>query len=726
MKRVCLIMCAFLCLLLTACGESVPELSRVTNVYAAVPLEFPEDISLQQLHATADGFAAVGVEKVGDQSRPVLLTYDAEGRLLSDTRMETPEGEDFYQPSYAVDAEGALYCILVRSGQRSIVCFHNGVSSVFVEDAADLLGKNSTRLQQIAVDADGRLCLVTDSLLVVTENGKILAEHTPGMNLSLSGGRDGRVYVTYCETATGNNLLCRIDGEALSETERAEGLALANTDYFVDADGAVYLDNADGLYWMNGGTDLLCSWVNSDVIHDSIRDVTVLNEDTLALIYAEPSGGETVQQLLYMTRIPDDQVPEKYLIEVAVGTVPENIRRMIVNFNRGSDEYRAVLTAYSSYNTTDNPTCGETMLRNEIIAGDIPDVMLLSQFTMRSEYLASGMFADLYALMDADPDFDRSRLFDCVLTPFERDGRLYELITRFSLSTLARLDSVDADGWTLDEFLDTAEALPDGSYVTWWSDPQRTLELLLTGALTDFVDEEHGRCSFDSDIFRRLLTFAKEQGTYNLFSTPDGDAYRDARYKMYTDGRVMVTESGFGSLYQYVKVFGDLGLENVCVGGYPSEGSGVIVNPAVSWAIAKKSPVKDGAWQLVKSMLYDAADPDDRESSFYFASEKGMFESELTGTNAVGTTLVFSRNSVSSYTDAARVPSGSMARTIMQSDVEALYTLFDAVKALPAWNDEVMAIIIEEAAMFFAGDKSLDDTIKIIQNRCSTYFAEQS
>ena len=41
------------------------------------------------------------------------------------------------------------------------------------------------------------------------------------------------------------------------------------------------------------------------------------------------------------------------------------------------------------------------------------------------------------------------------------------------------------------------------------------------------------------------------------------------------------------------------------------------------------------------------------------------------------------------------------------------------------YNVPVNNIIKEEAAQYFAGQKSLDDTVRIIQNRVFTYVAER-
>ena len=58
-------------------------------------------------------------------------------------------------------------------------------------------------------------------------------------------------------------------------------------------------------------------------------------------------------------------------------------------------------------------------------------------------------------------------------------------------------------------------------------------------------------------------------------------------------------------------------------------------------------------------------------------------------------------------------------------DEARLRELINNLSPLPNGYDFVRAIISEEASMYFAGDKTLDETVKIIQNRVETYVSER-
>ena len=63
--------------------------------------------------------------------------------------------------------------------------------------------------------------------------------------------------------------------------------------------------------------------------------------------------------------------------------------------------------------------------------------------------------------------------------------------------------------------------------------------------------------------------------------------------------------------------------------------------------------------------------------------------------------------------------------TPLSADEEKMYRdLIANTTKISEYNGEISAIILEEAKAYFAGQKSLDDTADIIQNRVSTYVNE--
>ena len=63
---------------------------------------------------------------------------------------------------------------------------------------------------------------------------------------------------------------------------------------------------------------------------------------------------------------------------------------------------------------------------------------------------------------------------------------------------------------------------------------------------------------------------------------------------------------------------------------------------------------------------------------------------------------------------------------ITKEHVDGLKALINGSQKPPATQNKIFEIISEEADMYYSGAKSLDETVKIIQNRVSTYISEIS
>ena len=68
-----------------------------------------------------------------------------------------------------------------------------------------------------------------------------------------------------------------------------------------------------------------------------------------------------------------------------------------------------------------------------------------------------------------------------------------------------------------------------------------------------------------------------------------------------------------------------------------------------------------------------------------------------------------------------------MRKVIKDTLTKNGYTdLYEAVDGVYRWDDSLGEIILEIAGAYFAGDKSLDETAELIQNRAKLYISEQS
>ena len=161
--------------------------------------------------------------------------------------------------------------------------------------------------------------------------------------------------------------------------------------------------------------------------------------------------------------------------------------------------------------------------------------------------------------------------------------------------------------------------------------------------------------------------------------------------------------------------------EEVTFIGYPvSSGNGSVINANSSYAITAKAKNPDGAWEFLKYFLsddyqnnasnfpvklsaYDALKEQAKEKPFYTDENGNKVEYE--NTYWIGESSV----DIGVNTDA---------------DNEKLMNLITSASTTYQYDTDLMKIITEEAAAYFSGQKSLDETADIIQNRASIYISE--
>ena len=65
-------------------------------------------------------------------------------------------------------------------------------------------------------------------------------------------------------------------------------------------------------------------------------------------------------------------------------------------------------------------------------------------------------------------------------------------------------------------------------------------------------------------------------------------------------------------------------------------------------------------------------------------------------------------------------------RPATEEEIAAIRNLIDNAQPMPSANTEILTIITEEAAPFFAGQKSAKEVADIIQSRVKIYVSENS
>ena len=705
------------------------------HVYTSVEnaLSVGEGISPAAVYPRADGSVTVlafVIQKYGNT--PLLIHVYPDGTQSTEI---LPTPKDSYVPYvYTMTPEDMVYYTLICE-TTSVRIYADGMNAVLIPDIAALFGEETVGVSYIAVDADGNCCLATETQIAVTDPaGNLLFMLKNYSRISaLHTGTDGQIYVQYT-AAQGGNRLDRIDPAAKSSVPLAapDGIGLSNVQYYAESADAYYMDNGAYLYHctvQENGTvsaEPLCSWVNSDIIHSCIRHMSICEADAFTVLYTDQGNAARVS-LLHLTRQDPGEAVPKYVITLAVQNADDMLVRNVVAYNRRNAAYRIRIRDYGTYNTNADPDAGESALQMDMAGGDIPDIVILSTFSHKEDYISQNIFTDFYTLMDGDADFSREMLLSCVQQPFERDGYLYELVSRFSLRTMVIRG--ERDTWTLEEFLDEMRSLSDTEAMLAYTTPQSTLTKLLSAALPEFVDTEKAQCSFDSALFTDVLIFARDMGSVNFWKTEAGAKYHSDRDAAYRDGAVRVNETDLLSLYGYVSLCAEYSFADISVIGYPCDaGCGSIVTPTVSWGICESSPFQEAAWAFVKEML-GMTPPPSREQNYDMAALRDLFSAENTGVRGVGSSYVFAPGGTAVLIEDEGTyehdPAKGTLYTITEADLKAFTDILEHASAQPVYYDTVMKIITEEAAVFFAGDRTAEKTAQIIQNRCALYISEK-
>ena len=288
------------------------------------------------------------------------------------------------------------------------------------------------------------------------------------------------------------------------------------------------------------------------------------------------------------------------------------------------------------------------------------------------------------------------------------------------------------DGWTVEEFLDWVEALPDDVLIT--ASRPSVLDIVMSSALEEFVDYKTGKCSFDGELFGRLLELElKMKTTPNIIEMYGEDK---SRMELFRSNKLMLNNAiniidVTSLLFNIYNVADDI--DDVVMVGYPmSDGNGTIVSARESLSICKDSLVRDGAWEFIK---YYSSNLDDELMINGLPTSYDSLDLIIGGQTDYN--YFFRENGYSGSSGelteeeiAERLRSQpGVYHKVSDEDYDFMLSLTKGARLQSGENalgTEILNIIDEETAMYFAGEKSLEETQKLIQSRVNIYVSERS
>ena len=666
------------------------------------------------------------------ENKTGLLHLDADGKEIKriEFSQTDEDGNSFYVSSFFVDNSGNVY---LSDWQNVYIYDQDGNKKTTVD-----LGENGGDLCELKAGVVGVRYYKNDEAKP-EESGRVFQEIDP---------------------ATG-----KLTGDTVKLPDAAYSFFPGDDvyDIYYDYNGNIY-----GYKFDTDTKDKVIDWIECDINSNNINSYSILPDGRV--IAFESSYDDQAQknnmQLIVMTRVDAASVVNKTVLTFACMYLDWDMRDAIVKFNRASNTHRIVVRDYSEYNTDDDYNAGIQKLNTEMLSGKLPDMIDINTYNMPVEqYAAKGFLTDLYELIDADADLSRESFVQPVLKALESaDGKLYQLPSTFAVSTAIALDKVagDYDTWNLASVKDAMTKLQDGASVF---DVYRTktdiLQTCISRNIDAFVDWENGSAHFDSDEFKALLEFANQfPETYDWENATDEE--NDSAQNRMNAGKQLMTDMYVSSfedmLYQLTGYNG--GVKFV---GYPSEDgtSNHAFQIDGSIAISSTCADKTAAWNFMKQFLtedyqsgYNVWNFPINQKAFdqkmkdamteeYQTDENGNVVKDENGnpiripkmtyyTTDAGGGVAFAATTETAASTVVIGGSGvnedgSISIYAMtQEQADQILDLINATTAVYGYDESILNIISDEAAAYFAGEKSLDDTANMIQSRVNLYVAEQS
>ena len=513
-----------------------------------------------------------------------------------------------------------------------------------------------------------------------------------------------------------------------------------------------YNNNIYGYAAKTDTKEKLVDWLACDVDTNNMSGYAMLSDSRVAALMQDWNTDPTTYQLIVLHRVDASEIKEKKVLTLACMYLDWNLRSMIVEYNKTNDEYRINVVDYSEYATDDDYNAGVTKLTTEIISGSVPDIFLTSNLPI-DKYAAKGVIADLNTFMDGGNGLSRDYFVPQVMSALEKDGKLYELPTSFSVQTAYALSSIASqyDTWNVAAVQDAMTQLQEGATVfsNGWT-KNTALSNCLSRNLSAFVDWTTGKCEFDSEAFQQLLAFCNSfpaensdgDGAIAYASSADiavDDAMWESDATRITNGKQLMSTTGMYSFDSYIwNVYAIR--DKITFTGYPTEdGSGSSFELQMPMAISSVTKYPDAAWDFVCSIIKKMNTIDENNYYYGFPISQAAFDAEMTDImteqyqldengeqvdwDGDGEPDKAIRGSYETMENGETVYKDVYALT--QEDIDQILGVINNTRSVYDYDQEILDIITDEVAAYFAGDKDVQTTASMIQSRVNLYVQEQ-
>lgn len=356
-----------------------------------------------------------------------------------------------------------------------------------------------------------------------------------------------------------------------------------------------------------------------------------------------------------------------------------------------------------------------------LIASDnTPDLLYLSSVPAFETYYNQGYLEDLTPYIERSERLSPEEIQDFVFRLFgSEDGALYGITKACGLRIIAgkRSQIGSRQTWTVDEFLSWVESDPEICGLS-QLDRLNLFDYCFIGNMDRYVDLDKGEAYFTQDAFKMLLERIKNlkfrQKTFPETGPEEGN-----------DDRLLIT-MGVQSMSWIGETRFQVG-DELAVMSYPND-DGRFVSVLSAWdnfAVLVNGKCKEGAYDFMEYYLLReemlSSYKEEEHSQGIFYSVKRMFEHEISLVKGEYETQVY----VLSGPGGTVVESYIQKYEITQDDIDLMQDMLDNGIVESGEAARIRYLVHGEIQGYLEGDKDLDTTCEIIQNRVQLMLDER-
>lgn len=577
----------------------------------------------------------------------------------------------------------------------------------------------------ILTDSEGNYYVAAShGIYVLNPSGDVICEINAGNYISnMFRIKDGRIIAAYFGSTGWQLQEVSLSQKKLVPVESSIKFDYGtyssgmDTDILYTQDTMLYTANLE-----DESPARVLNWVDSDISSNNLQDCKILEDGRIAALTIEWGSEDSTVELAVLTKKLRSEVPEKKVLTYGALYLPYFSNQDIVAFNKQSEEYRIEIKEYGDDNTDMETKI--SMLTADIASGNGPDIIdMFYNYIPLEDYLNMGVLEDLNPYLEKDAELKKDNFVESVIDAYEKDGKLYSIMSGFGIRTIAGKVSDVGSGanWTIDDMIKLVDTKPEDIEIIPYSNKSSVLNLMCSMNIDAFVNSETGVCNFESEEFKKLLEFADrfpKEMKYDANGPSDIEKIRNGQLLLLD---TTLTSVQLFQMHEYM--FG----EEINYIGYPTiKESGTTVTPfGTTVAMNSQSENKDGVWEFIRFNLTEDRQKKMQSYSGSFPISKTALDTKL----QEDMTPEYYEDVNGEQKEQSKAVWGQgdfdvevFAATAEQ--VERVKELINTAGNSKNSDSQIQNIINEEAQAYFEGQRSVEDVAALIQSRVQVYVNE--